>query len=136
MPVQRQMTFAKVMQTITTVQIMQIISSMESSILLNISHTSRQASMPKGRAGVSSEVVEHLLLEVGDGLLEGGHLLVGEVGDGHSFLLELLNGRGLLVDKGLAAPVAGLAGALLEELLGLGLKALQTSVLAIKRSLS
>ena len=31
----------------TTVQIMQIISSMESSILLNISHTSRQASMPK-----------------------------------------------------------------------------------------
>src|SRR5699024_1633947 len=29
----------------------------------------------EGRAGVSSEVVEHLLLEVGDGLLEGGHLL-------------------------------------------------------------
>ena len=38
---------AKVMVTITIVQIMQMISSIQSSILFSISRTSRQASMPK-----------------------------------------------------------------------------------------
>ena len=47
MPVQRQTTFAKVMVTITIVQKMQIISSIQSRILFNISRTSRQTSMPK-----------------------------------------------------------------------------------------
>ena len=47
MPVQRQTTFAKVMVTITIVQKMQMISSIQSRILFNISRTSRQASMPK-----------------------------------------------------------------------------------------
>ena len=75
-------------------------------------------------AGLSAEVLFHLRLEGGDGLVKGGLLFLSEIGDGHAGGLEFLQNLGLLFLQHVPAPLTGLGGTLLKELLRLGLQAL------------